>query len=706
MTESTILTRDPNTILAKNNLRCLNESYLVKKRDKTLDFELDRISRLENVDIVNFSSDYISDFMGDVLSGVVHLRSPKDTGKTTYIKKICDNYDYVLYITNRVSLIEDVCTRLGFTSYLEQEILSNARKIACTIHSLANLPPEFRASLVNGTGLVIVDESCNVAKEITLSTILKNRKFIVEIFNNLISLCHTVAFADSDTDAAIVEYSSRVGDRKVTVFNNTVKKKRSKLSLRKYQGAFPGVRIQSYVLGELAKEKRIIIFGDSKAELQELSEKIHDKYPKSNILEINSDTITNNLVIEFLANPNLAIEKHQYDVILCSPTICAGLSIDIRGYFHLVVGIYSEHTLNAREIRQQLRRIRDIIPVTVFVTSPNFKHKQNNETAIKQNVLKKLLRDLANHADVVEFHNMYNARTGSCSLTEWGALLVDLYSRYLAYENRCMTNLYAVLRYELAKEYDLTEGSDTEKVTKEEVINLVGEEFYQESRAIKTEKKAQKKEIFSNAPVPTIEQYREIAKKKRLSPVEKASKYKFEICRDFSISAEQLTDKIIRTHKRISGNIDLIKIAFNPTELNTATKSAIRDGLYFMDHPQYSGIEYLFEKMGLTSFISLLSSHYDSDELIDRQTLIEFGKRIIYHQEELREYGIKFSINEEDKRSSSILEIKYVNSFFATFGIEFDSKLTRIKGSSEREYKYLVNRETWEAVQNLISSGK
>ncbi|WP_316437093.1 plasmid replication protein, CyRepA1 family [Leptolyngbya sp. NK1-12] len=123
-------------------------------------------------------------------------------------------------------------------------------------------------------------------------------------------------------------------------------------------------------LTEIAKTGAVFVALDSQKVRGRWSSKNLERYlqnqlPHKRILRIDSESVTDPDHPAYGIGERLNQEIASYDIVLATPTIGTGVSIDIRNHFKAVFGIFQGVTSDA-ESRQALARVRDSVPRYVW----------------------------------------------------------------------------------------------------------------------------------------------------------------------------------------------------------------------------------------------------------------------------------------------------------------------------------------------------
>ncbi|MEA5573110.1 plasmid replication protein, CyRepA1 family [Calothrix sp. UHCC 0171] len=106
----------------------------------------------------------------------------------------------------------------------------------------------------------------------------------------------------------------------------------------------------------------------SKWGTQALEERFRRKFPDLKILRIDSESVSdpNHPAYGCIANLNQILT--EYDLVIASPSLETGVSIDIQGHFQAVWGIF-QGVQSANSVRQMLARLRENVDRHIWVRS-------------------------------------------------------------------------------------------------------------------------------------------------------------------------------------------------------------------------------------------------------------------------------------------------------------------------------------------------
>lgn len=323
---------------------------------------------------------YIGDLSAYEDKKWVAIRAPKGTGKSHALIKIISEKlragTPVILITHRVQLGEELSERLGVPYISDLGPQGQMLGFGLCIDSLH---PGSKARF-NGEdwrdAVVILDEAEQLIEHAIFSDteVKKNRP---AVFRELQLLLNGVLDPESDgqliTLDADLNYSltfipslsGRTEAKPFLIVNEYIPQNRQKAVC--YDEKSPHHLLER--VKALAKEgKRLAIFTTSQSEnaafsTTNIEKHLIEAWPQIRILRIDSQTIANKDHPAFGVIKRINQVKDQYDVILFSPSIGTGVSIDDDGIgFDYKIAFLSGN-LPPEACRQGIARVRQQIPV-------------------------------------------------------------------------------------------------------------------------------------------------------------------------------------------------------------------------------------------------------------------------------------------------------------------------------------------------------
>ena len=309
--------------------------------------------------------------------GMALIKSPKGTGKTqglvSLIREATQTGRRVLVIGHRIQLVRAICKEIGI-NYIEDVRESETGSLLgyglCidSLHSTSRA--RFNAQDWKGA-IVILDEFEQVVWHVlNSSTCYENRVNILECLRELLPLVLStrglVIAQDADLSDVSVDYLRAVssyGEIPWVCINEW----KPPVGC---QTTFYHTKHPTYLLLKaddfLDRGDRIILHVDSQKDKSRWGSKglefyFQSKYPDKKILRIDSETVSDPQHAAFGIVEHLNDSIGGYDIVIATPTIGTGVSIDIRGHFKGVFGIF-QGAIPDSEVRQAIARVREQVP--------------------------------------------------------------------------------------------------------------------------------------------------------------------------------------------------------------------------------------------------------------------------------------------------------------------------------------------------------
>lgn len=343
----------------------------------------------------------LSDFAPIQESKLIAIKSAKGTGKTELltkiVKKATETGQRCLVITHRIQLTKDLCNRFAI-DHIEEIRDSETGGILGYGLCIDSVHPysmaQFNPSAWENA-LIILDECEQVIWHLLNSeTCSKTRCIILENFSSLLQVVADsplgkIYLSDADLTPISIEFIKRlIGFHVPTyVVANTIKPSKGKRKVTIYDGHDSRELIRALVMAIANGERPIIHTSAQKVTSKHgtvnLYKYLKKRFPFLKILVIDSETVQNPEHPAFNCMENLNEVLSQYDIVIASPTIETGVSIDIKGHFTSVWGIASGlQTVNA--VCQALSRVREDVPRHLWATKYSPTQLGNGSTNIKE----------------------------------------------------------------------------------------------------------------------------------------------------------------------------------------------------------------------------------------------------------------------------------------------------------------------------------
>ncbi len=297
--------------------------------------------------------------------GVTVVCAPTGSGKTQMIgRPLADwaaaNGFSFLAICHRISLTTELAKRLALNNYIDQEPTHPDRGLAICLPSITN--PKFE-SLVRRNQVLFIDEISQVLRFLTSDdccrTSSATNEQVFERLKSLVANAHSVVVADASIDARTITFleTCRPGERFRII--DVPKPEDAGIQGVYYLGAKAQEHIAQQGLAELDSGGKIWIAAEAKKSVEVLEQIFVERGYRT--LAIHSGNKGGKRQSRLLANADA--ESLYYDVVIASPVISSGISIQhesVPDNQRFTLGLYvgGGYTHTPVDAFQQLRRVR------------------------------------------------------------------------------------------------------------------------------------------------------------------------------------------------------------------------------------------------------------------------------------------------------------------------------------------------------------
>ncbi len=385
------------------------QEYFAQAYDQALCLETWKAKSWSNLTYptqVQVNSRYLPELDIPSQTQLIGIKSAKGTGKTKLLAKIVaqaiNRQQKVLVIGHRVQLVQELCQRFGLKYITEvrdqpqTEILGYGLCIdSLHPYSQAQFDPADWSDSV-----VIIDEveqvlwhglNSNTCKDHRVE-ILKSFKTLVQ---NVLAQSGQVYIADADLSDIVLDYlislsginiepyivqnSWHYGDKAIAFDRN------SAWQIYNYSGKTP-----KKLVGDLEKHieqggKPFICLSaqklTSKWGTQNLEAYLQQKFPQTKILRIDSESLADPEHPAYHCIAKLEAVLSKYDIVLASPSIETGVSIELKDHFTSVWAI-AQGIQGENAVRQTLSRLRQNVPRYLWCANYSFNKIGNGSTSI------------------------------------------------------------------------------------------------------------------------------------------------------------------------------------------------------------------------------------------------------------------------------------------------------------------------------------
>ncbi|MEG3878673.1 DUF3854 domain-containing protein [Microcoleus sp. herbarium7] len=327
-------------------------------------------------------------------SGLACIKAPKGTGKTQALTNLVSQSlstgdRRVLIITHRIQLGRAICASLGI-NYIDETRDSGEGKLFGYGLCIDSLHPLSQAKFnpEDWFGAIVIIDECEqvIWHALNSSTCRENRVAILqtlqELIHNVLTSGGLVVTQDADLSDYSIDYLIAIAGIPISpwVVINEWQPKRGR-DVTFFATSNPAsvyLQMEQILSQEVTScdiesraeccpiepyRPRIMVVEDSqkvtgKWSCRNLETQLQRRFPNQRILRIDSESVAEPNHPAYGCIEQLNAQIQNYDIIIASPTIGTGVSINIRGYFTAVFGIF-KGVVPVNDALQALARVRD-----------------------------------------------------------------------------------------------------------------------------------------------------------------------------------------------------------------------------------------------------------------------------------------------------------------------------------------------------------
>lgn len=330
---------------------------------------------------------------------LIGIKSPKGTGKTKLLESIVEKalarQQWVLVIGHRIKLVEELCQRFKLPYIQEIKDHKTQQTLGYGL-CIDSLHPQSQAQFEARKwtdGVVIIDEVEQVLWHGLNSetckyhrvAILKSLKILMQ---NVLGGKGQVYVADADLSDIALDYLIALAGIPLQPFiiENEWKPNREQAwTVYNYADNSPKRFVKDLVKHIREGGKPFVCLSAQKLTSQwgtcTLESYLQKQFPNAKILRIDSESLSNPHHPAYNCISRLNQLLKNYDIVLASPSIETGISIEIKGHFTSVWGL-AQGVQTATSVCQALGRIRENIPRYLWAASYGFNTIGNGSTSI------------------------------------------------------------------------------------------------------------------------------------------------------------------------------------------------------------------------------------------------------------------------------------------------------------------------------------
>ncbi|MBD2123263.1 plasmid replication protein, CyRepA1 family [Trichocoleus sp. FACHB-262] len=473
-------------------------------------------------------------------SGLACIKSAKGTGKTTALQSLIRQATHtgrkVLVITHRIQLGRAICDSLGI-DWIEEVKESDTQGLfgygLCidSLHptSQARFNPEFWKGAI-----VILDEVEQVLwHALNSSTCYEQRVKILETLRDLVQVAlgsgGLIIAQDADLSDVSIDYLLGLAEAAIEPWI-AVNQWRPKIgwAVSFYDTKNPASLIAQ--MEDCLEQGAVFVALDSQKVSSRWSSKnletyLQSRYPNKRILRIDSESVADSQHPAYGMVERLNQAITGYDIVLATPTIGTGVSIDVRGHFKAVFGIFQGVTPDA-ESRQALARVRE--PVPRFVWAARFgPGKVGNGSCCYQDIIHATTQAVKySIALLKEVDFDLDVQTDPITLRSWAKMAARVNVSLWSYRNEFRNGLVMEGHQVTTVSGDLLQPQD----------KAMAEQVVQDLKGIQDSSRLREAQAIADAPGISASEYERLKDQRAKTPDERHVQHKYELERRYAVS--------------------------------------------------------------------------------------------------------------------------------------------------------------------------
>lgn len=425
-------------------------------------WQVGEYSRLSYQPALALSQRYLGEILVPEIEKLIVFHAPKGSGKTESLSPIVAEAiregQPVLLISHRVQLAQAIASRVGIP-YITEVKTSEFGSLLGFALCVDSLHP-FGQARFNAEGwkqpLVIIDESEQVFwHTLTASTEVKKQR--LEIFKQFSQLLKNafapgrgkVIIADADMSDLSIELVLGLGCAK-NIYPWIVQNiyRGNPCTVYSYEDTTP-VNWLTGLENHLKDGGKPFIATDGQRAGSQWGTKVLEAWIKKNfphlkILRIDSESIADPENEAYACIEELNKILLRYDVVIASPSIGTGVSIDVLGHFSSVWGVF-QGVASENATRQALARVREPIDRHIWIAKRGLGLIGNGSISLKSLLSSERQKFKANLRLLQEAGMSFNADIdlNRTALNVWAKMACRINGGLLAYREAVIEGLKA-----------------------------------------------------------------------------------------------------------------------------------------------------------------------------------------------------------------------------------------------------------------------
>lgn len=310
----------------------------------------------------------------DLSAPINVIFAPMGSGKTQkVIKPFSESVDSFVAVAHRRSLISDLSDTLKIKSY-DDSNANQEDKLAICLPSTQSIG--FRSFIKSVSNIAIDEISQNIrftaSKE--CKVIGSNQEDIFNGLRTLVNECKKVVVCDASIDQTTIDFLETARpDEKLNIIEQVPNNRGRECFIYTERADF-----LTKVQLELEWGGKVWLAVESAIKAEVLAE----MFKKYKLIAITSKNSKNKKIKQFLENVN--DESRNYDLVIASPAISSGVSVEHRDghHFTMIAGMASGHSICFSDFAQMLGRVRYVDTMHVCLQKNTHRYEQVTTSSI------------------------------------------------------------------------------------------------------------------------------------------------------------------------------------------------------------------------------------------------------------------------------------------------------------------------------------
>ena len=359
-----------------------------------------RSRRLTYEPAVTLEQRYIEGVEVPAEAQLVGIKAPKGCGKTEWlcqqVAQATARGQRVLVLTHRIQLGQALCDRFGL-DYVSEFHSSQTGGVlgygVCADSLHANSQARFDPDEWQGAA-VVVDECEQVFWHLLNGSTCQQHR--VPILRNLKQLIRNVVgvaggriyLSDADLSDTTLDYVRALAGRDLEpwVLTNRWQAPEDCWDVWLYEGNDPRALVAALEADIAGGGVPFVSTCGQRAKsrwgTRVLADYLQQQFPHKRILRIDAETIADPQHEAYGCVAHLDEVLPGYDIVLASPSLDTGVSIDVRGHFTGVWAI-AQGQVATSAVRQQLARVRDPVPRYLWAAAKGISPVGNGSLSVR-----------------------------------------------------------------------------------------------------------------------------------------------------------------------------------------------------------------------------------------------------------------------------------------------------------------------------------